>query len=626
MRVFKNKFSNTEFKTYYIQDEKEVSKLPVTSNKLYGLDIETAKKKDFKEHPEAGLCPYLSDIRLLQVYDGDKSVFVFDLFHINVVLLEDFLQDNRFVAHNGIFEIKHLTHLGFENLNIGCSMLLSQLVDGAEHSPYDPSEEEDEDDQDQTGLSKYKKRYHGLDPVVQRLFGIKVHKDQQVSDWAKPVLDIEQITYAALDAVLTYKCAVVLSKKLVEYKMQNAYQIVKDTQHVIARMELAGLPVDWEYHKKMISDWTKKCEESLLACKPFFGDANMRSGKQMTAWLLEYLKNDPVRLAGWPKTKKGAYAFGKKEIGVYKTTLPAIKALLEYKKWAKLIDTYGESLIEKKHPITKRLHTSYILGETLTGRLSSRKPNCQNYPRDAEFRNMFAAPEGYVLVVSDFSQIEVRLQAEFSQDPIMCAVYKEGRDIYRTMASMIYRIPEDKISKDQRYIAKQAVLALAYGMGPPRFETYCTNADVPPQRSDFYVRTHQTYHSTVNVYSRWCNKIRDRASKLGYIETFLGKRRRLTEEELYTKAPNHVIQGTAAELMENALLRCQKKLQDKWEIVATVHDEVLLLVPKKDAEKAIHVLADSMNQAMRDMFPNAVSHDVAETAAAVRWGEAKAEL
>lgn len=626
MRVFKNKFSNTEFKTYYIQDEKELSKLPVTSNKLYGLDIETAKKPEFKEHDQAGLCPHLSNIRLIQFYDGDASVFVIDLFHVNLGLLQDFLEDNRFVAHNGIFEIKFLTHYGLSNLNIGCSMLLSQLVDGAEHSPYDPSEEEDEDDQDQTGLAKYKKRYHGLDAVVQRLFGVKVAKDQQVSDWAKPILDIDQITYAALDAVLTYKCAIVLSKKLVEYKMQKAYQIVKDVQHVIARMELAGLPVDWEYHGKMIADWTKKCDAALLACKPFFGDINMRSGKQMTAWLINYLKDDPVRLAGWPKTKKGAYAFGKKEIGVFKNKLPPITALLEYKKWAKLIDTYGESLVEKKHPITERLHTSYILGETLTGRLSSRNPNCQNYPRDAEFRNMFCAPKGYVLVVSDFSQIELRLQAEFSQDPMMCAVYREGRDIYRAMASILYRIPEDKISKEQRYIAKQVMLALGYGMGPTKFETYCTNADVPPQRPDFYVKAHQTYHNTFNVYSRWCNQVRDRARKLGYIETLLGKRRRLVEDELYTKAPNHVIQGTAAELMESALLRCQEKSKDTWEIVATVHDEGLLLVPEKDADKGVCVLAESMNSAMKEMFPKAVCHEVAEAAFAVRWGEAKAEL
>lgn len=628
MKIYKNKFADFEYKTLYITDKKEaqklISKLPFDC--LYGLDIETAKLTKWKEHPQAGLCPLLSKIRLLQVYHPGGNVYVFDLFHIPLAVLKTFLQKGRFVAHNGVFEIKHLTHAGLPNLNIGCSMLLSQLVDGAEHSPFEiplPTDEE-EDDEDKDGLAQYRRRGHNLDAVIQRLLGYKVQKAMQVSDWGKKNLDTEQITYAGLDAVLTYKAAKILAAKILNYKMTKAYQLLKDMQHVVANMELKGLPVDWNYHKELISKWTKKSEEALTACKPFFGNTNMRSGKQMSEWLKKYLKDDEMELAIWPKTKKGAYAFSRTAIGSF-THLPAIAALLEYKKWAKLIDTYGESLIEKKHPLTGRLHTSYTIGETRTGRLSSRNPNCQNYPRDPEFRNMFMAEKDHVLVVSDFSQIELRLQAEFSKDPVMLKCYRDREDIYCTMATSLYNRPITKKDKDERFVGKTTMLALGYGMGPTKFQMYAANAGVKKPAA-FFGKAHKTYHGMFRTYSLWCDKMRDRTAKLGYIETLMGKRRKLTDTELYTRAPNTVIQGSAAELMMKAMLICHEKIKGVGEIVATVHDEILIHVHKKHAETAKTVLADAMNNAMLTMFPKAVSHEVAEAAFAPRWGEAKAEL
>lgn len=625
MKLYKNKFHIWEFNIWYITTETDANKAlsVLKSNTLYGLDLEVAKKPEFKEHPSAGLCPHLSNIRLLQIFDGVKNVYVFDLFYVSLELLADFLIKGRFVSHFAIYEIQSLTYYGLPNLNIGCSMLLSQLVEGAEHSPYEP--DEDDDDEDQTGLSRYKRRSHSLDAVVQRLFGVKVDKQEQTSDWSKDPLDTKQIIYAALDSLLCYWAALKLSAKLKEYKMERAYKLLKDMQHVIASIQLSGLSVDWGYHTKMIQSWETHSAAALKRCKPFFGETNMRSGKQMAEWLANYLKDDPLTLSVWPRTKKGSLAFGKTVITAF-AHLEPIAALMEYKRWVKLIDTYGQSLIEKKHPVTSRLHTSYTLGETTTGRLSSRNPNVQNFPRDKEFRNMFAAPKDHVLVVSDFSMIEVRLQAEFSKDPVMLKVFKEKGDIYKTMASFLYGIPIEKVDKDQRFVGKTCVLALAYGMGPTKLELYANNAGAKKQRSTFWMRAHKQYHTTFRVYSQWCDKMRNRASKLGYIETFFGKRRRLTEEELYTRAPNTVIQGSASELMMKAMLICQEKIASVGKIVATVHDELIIISPEKEKEKAVNILADSMNSAMKEMFPEAVSYQVAEAAYAQRWGEAKAEL
>lgn len=629
MKIFSNKFHEFVFKTAYIESDDDAKKaLPLINTAgLCGIDIETAKAPGMEAHEQAGLCPRLSRIRLLQVFDGGSTSYVFDLFKVDKELLRPMLSKGRFVAHNGIFEIQHLTFNGFPDLNIGCSMLLSQLIEGAEHSPFEavlPVIDDAEDDDDKDGLSQYRRTGHGLDAVTQRLFGVKVQKKEQTSDWGVAELSDGQIVYAGLDAVLTYKVARSLAPKIKEYKMEKPYELLKKMQHVVAHMQLQGLPVDWEYHANLIKTWGDKSAEALAACKPFFGEVNMRSGKQMSDWLVKYLKDDPMTLLAWPKTAKGSYAFSKTAVTAYRN-LPAIAALLEYKKYAKLIDTYGDSLIQKKHPLTGRLHTSYTLGETRTGRLSSRAPNAQNYPRDKIFRNMFVAEPGHVLVVSDFSQIELRLQAEFSKDPEMRKVYKDGQDLYKKMASSFYKIPIDQVNKDQRFIGKTCLLALGYGMGHKKLRQYALNAGVV-QPEKFWQAAHKAYYTTFSVYTMWCERMRDRATKLGYIETLLGKRRKLGEDEVYTRAPNTVIQGSAAELMMRAMLICYEKIKGWGELVATVHDEILLHVKEEDAERARVCLSDAMNTAMMELFPDAASHEVADAAYGSKWGDVKGEL
>lgn len=623
MRTFKNKFHTWEFQTLYITDRAEATQIVSSLDRsiLYGLDIETAKHPNWKDHKQAGLCPRLSNIRLLQLFDGQSKSYVFDVPSIGFDVFITFLRAGRFVSHNAVFEISHIRYNGVPDINAGCSMLMSQLVHGAEFSPF---EEEPEDDMEKDGLSRYTRTGHSLDAVAQRLFKVVVNKHSQLSDWAVKDLSVEQITYAGLDAVLTYRCAKELLPKIKEYKLEKHYKLLKDTQHVVAEMQLHGLPVDWKYHSELLQGWIAAKEKAALDCKVFFGDTNLSSSAQMNEWLQTYFKNDPAILKDWPKTKKGSFTFVRTELGNY-LQLPEITALLNYKKFSKLVDTYGESLTEKRHPVTGNLHPGYTLGMTTTGRLSSRNPNAQNFPSDLEFRNMFKAPEGYELVVSDLAQIELRLQAEFSKDPVMCAVFKNGEDIYKQMASSLFKVPVEQVTKPQRKVGKVVMLALGFGMRSKKLGQYALNSGI--HESDaFWKKAYETYHSTFKVYSTWCDRMRDRATKLGYIETLLGKRRKLTKEQIYTAAPNTVIQGTAAELLLLAMLKCKQTCSEFATIVASVHDEVLLLVKKEYAPQAIECLSAAMCAAMRELFPKAVSHKVADASAAVAWGDAKEEL
>lgn len=623
MRIFKNRFHTWDYLTFYVTDRAQATEIVACLDRsiLYGLDIETAKHPDFKEHKQAGLCPRLSTIRLLQIFDGVGRSYVFDVHATGLEIFAEFLKTGRFVAHNAVFEAQHIRHNGIPDINVGCSMLMSQLVHGAEFSPF---EEDPEDETEPDGLSRYTRTGHSLDAVTQRLFKVIVNKQSQLSDWSVEELSTAQITYAGLDAVLTYRCAKELLPRIKEYKLERHYKLLKDSQHVVAEMQLQGLPVDWNYHAEFLKGWVAAKEKAAVECKVFFGDTNLSSSAQMNEWLKTYFKDKPEIIENWPKTKKGSFTFVRTELGKY-LQLPEIAALLNYKKFSKLVDTYGESLTKKKHPVTGNLHPGYTLGMTTTGRLSSRNPNAQNFPSDPEFRNMFKAPEGYELVVSDLAQIELRLQAEFSKDPVMCAVFKNGEDIYKQMASSLFKVPVEQVTKPQRKVGKVVMLALGFGMRSKKLGQYALNSGIH-ESAAFWEKAYKTYHSTFKVYSIWCDRMRDRATKLGYIETLLGKRRKLTKEQIYTAAPNTVIQGTAAELLLVAMLKCKETCSEFATIVASVHDEVLLLVKKEDAPQAIECLSAAMCAAMVELFPKAVSHKVADASAAVAWGDAKEEL
>jgi DNA polymerase I-like protein with 3'-5' exonuclease and polymerase domains len=635
VRTFNNKFHIFEYKTIYITSVKEAEKVLQTFSytEIYGFDLEVGKKEEWKELKQAGLDPKLSNIRLVQIYSAAQQiVWVFDVFVIPISIFEDIFKNGRFICHNGIYEIKMLTHAGYPNMNIGCSMLLSQLVSCAEHESGEkelelPDEDDDEEDKvPGDGLAKYRLISHSLDAVTARLFGVNVSKVHQTSNWDAEVLSVEQIAYAGLDALLTYECGMLLEVALKKHKMVKIYKLQKDMQHVIAHMELAGMPVDWDYHKGLIANWEIEEKVAKARCDPFFGETNMRSSPQMGAWLEGYLNqiNKPALLEIWPRTPKGKVSFTKTGITIFRE-LPAIGALLEYKRYTKLLSTYGESLEKIRHPITSRLHTSYTLGKTRTGRTSSRNPNIQNMPRNTDFRNMFRSDHGSILVVSDFSQIELRVQAELSQDPMMLDVFKNGGDIYCTLATAMYGVRVTKADKERRFAGKTCQLAYAYGMGPTKGMQYGANVGVI-QPMEFWEEAYNTYHKTYRVYSDWCNKTRRHAEKLGWVSTMMGKRRKLGEEELYTRAPNHIIQGTSAELMMKALLLCRDRLEEGMEINATVHDEIVLSVNDLLASKAISILSSSMNDSWTSMFPKSVCKNVADAASGERWGDIKKEL
>jgi len=610
----------------YIVEEKDYGKalrqLITKAPPTCGLDIETAKRPKYKDHPRAGLDPYLSQIRLLQIYDGER-VWIFDLFKIKTGLKDfgPFLRSRKFYAHYALFEIQHLAHAGFPDLDIGCSMILDQLIYNADNAGV-VLEESDEEyfEENPEGVARYKANNHSLAGVTNRLFKFELDKQLQTSDWSKPELSKEQYVYAGSDAVLTYHIAKILSKKVKEYGMWPHYSLLKKSQHALSDMQLNGMPVDSKLHTELIEQWDDKRGEAQRKCYGYFKDTNLNSSPQMEKWLENYLKKDPELLARWPKTPKGKYSFNAAAIADF-SHLDPIKYLLQYKQWQKLVSTYGVSIQEMMHPVTGRLHTEFTLSETRTGRMSSRRPNLQNQPTDSGLREIFAVSKGSSLIVADFSQIELRIQSELSRDPVMRKVYKENGDIYITLAEQFFKKKIDKEKNpEERKFGKVVMLALGYGMGATMLVKRSRMAGVKLPDNDI-VRAHASYRKLFQRYISWCDETRAEAAQLGYARTMLGKMRRIAADKVYTQAPNLRVQGSAAELMLLAVCRIRKNLGSRGKLLCVVHDELLCECPNANAEEVSKIVKDGMCWAMEYLFPRAVSFDVTQPKICRHWAE-----
>lgn len=589
--------------------------------RVFGLDIETGKQRKFKDHPAAGLSPQLSFIRLIQIYDyNSRRCYVFDvkrLKKVAVEVLKGFIRKKSFCAHYAIFESKHLQTFGASPINLACSQIAAQFIYHGENSIYDK--------EDDTEWKYRKKGGFSLENLCGRYFGVRVAKGYQKSDWGKRVLSKGQVRYAALDAVLTRELFGELVPRLEDYKVSDAYERYCGMIPVIAWMENVGIFLDKEKHTALIDSWKVKATKLKNKADRYFSGVNMRSPKQLDAWVKERYSNKPDLLRAWPKSKKSKlYSFDKEELSKLPKLKP-ITSLLAYRKYATLLSTFGDRLQEKICPSTGRLHGSFVLGETRTGRLSSREPNLQNMPaRDKAFRSIFTAPKGRVLVIADFSQIEIRVGAELSRDPVMLEAFRKGIDLHRKIVSIIARKSIEEVTDEERQLGKAVNFGLMYGMGGKRLCEYAKASYGVIMTHEEGNRAWAAYHLTYRRYSQWCAKQRAMCTKLGYARTPLGRMRKLNEKELFTTAINTPIQGGAAEVNFCSLVRLRKVLKGMdAHAICTVHDENIIECDEAIAEDVAKKLEDSMVQGMLDIFPKASTQGLARAKLVTDWSQAK---
>ena len=609
-------FSPIEKRTIYNIFEKEKSILPLEVTVKYITSIndatsafkEIAANKgaislDIETYPKAGgngLDPFTSEIRLIQLYFGGNSVYVFDLHSIPLKAFPDHIWKRPIICHNALFELKHLLYRGIELEQVGCTMLMGFVLQGYSRG---------------VNLS--------LKGLTKKYLGIDLSKEEQLSDWSQKSLTKKQIEYAAADAVITHQLFLKLRQEICRKGLLTAYTLRRESQKSLVKIMLNGVFFNTESHSKLIESWKEKENHHKNNLLKTLGEVNLNSSKQLNFWINTNV--DPKILTKWPKTSNGSLSVTSKVVARFKDYIPWYEDYLQYKKYFKMGSTYGKKMQRHIHSVTGRMHPDFLLAGTDTGRLASRNPNIQTFPRDPEFRELFEAPKGSVLVVADYSQIELRVAAIISQDRAMIQAYENGEDLHRKTAAALLDIPEQQITKEQRQLAKAVNFGFLFGQGAEGFVNYAKdtyNVDVTLEEA---IKAKETFLETYPDLKRWQWQTRSEARRSLKVKTPSGFIRKFTEaKHTYNQSLNTPIQGGAAEVMLQALTLVDKTLdQSKVKIVNCIHDEIILESLEEYKDEASKILKDSMITAFRAVFPAQTTKSLIEVKTAKNWRNAK---
>lgn len=432
--------------------------------------------------------------------------------------------------------------------------------------------------------------------------------------------------YAAEDADVTLQLHQALQEKLqaIEPLEQVYREIEMPLVPVLARIERQGALVDanllgqqsLELGDKLVELERKAYE---IAGQPF----NLASPKQLGEILYEKL-GLPVlgkTAKGQPSTAESVLS----KLAEEGHDLPVL--LMEYRSLSKLKSTYTDRLPEQINPRTGRIHTSYHQAVTATGRLSSSDPNLQNIPvRTAEgrrIRQAFIAPQDYVLLAADYSQIELRIMAHLAQDSGLLEAFRHDRDVHRATASEVFGVALDEVTQDQRRNAKAINFGLIYGMSAHGLAQQIGTGRVEAQS---YIDRYFERYPGVLAYME---KTRQQAAELGYVETLFG--RRLYLPDIKAKNPmirraaertaiNAPMQGTAADIIKRAMIAVDAWLQSsklRAAMIMQVHDELVFEVYKDDV--------DALREGLLPLMSGAAHLDVpllVEAGVGLNWDEA----
>lgn len=574
----------------------------LTAKQPIALDIETySKSKDYGKR--GGLDPYLSEIRLVQCYSGGEKIYVFDL---QKVSLKDFPQifwEKQLICHNALFELQHLKRSGMHPRNVDCTLLMAHTLSGKTIK---------------LGLS--------LKRLCEKALKIDLSKEQQVSDWSVESLSKEQIDYAAVDALVTFKLFEKIFPVLKKHGKDLAYKTKKETQYSLTKMKLTGLYINRDKHQALMDSWKKEQEEAEQNIKEILGDINPNSGAQLNEWLKENI--DKRTLSRWKKTKTGKLQTSQDVLKLYKDQIPWFVDHERFKGAGKNFSTYGEGLLKQLNPVTGRLHSDISIAGTVTGRLSSANPNCQNFPKDKSFREIFEAPKGKTLVLADYSQMELRVAALISNDEVMLKAYEDGIDLHRKTAAFVAGVSEKEVTKEQRQQAKAINFGFLFGQKAQGFVNYARDSYGVVMSLNEAENAQRKFFQTYQGLKAWQEKIKKDVVKKLRVQTPLGFIRYFDKDtnrwSLENEALNLPVQGGAAESTLKALKHIEEKLDwEKAQIINCIHDEIIIESNDDYVADASKILEEGMIQGFLDVFPNGCTKDLVEVGTGKNWADAK---
>jgi len=453
------------------------------------------------------------------------------------------------------------------------------------------------------------KNRHNMDTLSEIHLNHKPIKFKELVGTGKKEINFSEVEivkakdYAAEDADITYRLYKKFHKSLKSEKLINIYEIFeKPLIKILAYMEIEGIKVDNKFLKSLSLKFEKKIEkiqkEIFKISKKEF---NIASPKQLG----EIIYND-LKITGLKKTKKGSFATSASVLEdlAFKGHDFA-KLVLDWRQLSKLKNTYSDSLPEHLNPNTKRVHTSFLLAATNTGRLASSDPNLQNIPIKTEdgrdIRKAFVAEKDNVLISADYNQIEMRILADLADVKELKKAFKNNEDIHSLTASQIFNLDIKKVNKDQRRKAKAINFGIIYGISQYGL---AKQINVSNYEAEEFLNSYFSKFPEIKIYMENTIKF---CRKSGYVNNIFGRRSHFNSinDKNYNirnfqerAAINAPIQGSASEIMRLAMIRIDKKLNEEKliysKMLLQIHDELIFEVKKSEIKKMTKIIKDEM--------------------------------
>ena len=534
------------------------------------------------------LDPHDAKLLLFQIATPGEA-YLFDARHLDLRPFQSILGSEKILklAQNAKFDYGMLKELaGVEIVNIFDTMLAERILTCGMTKLGDLS------------LAALSRKYLGIElakEVRETFFG------GHLRDFTKKQLD-----YAAKDVLVLFPIYEAQRDRLQKEQLEKIASLEFELVPVVSEMELRGFLIDVEKWRQVIADYRKKAQEidrkmqeelrpySRSTQKDLFGNhanvVNLNSPSQ----IMEAFRRVGLDL---PST-------GEEILARYDH--PLAKLLLEYRESEKIISAFGENLLEKINPKTGRIHPDYMQIGADTGRFACSNPNLQQIPTDSMFRSCFIASPGHKLVVADYSQIELRIMAELSEDPVFMKAFKEDQDLHALTASQMFNIPIDQVSKEKRFQAKSINFGLMYGRGARSLAVQLgVSEDESRRLLDKYFRQ---YHRV----KTWLDNISRDAIRRGYSTTLGGRKRYYekvaSDDPSYDRQVSYIerqgkntpIQGTSADITKMALVNLRQRIRKEGLAavpIHTVHDEIVVEAPVSEAEQTAKIVKEEMVRA-----------------------------
>ena len=418
-------------------------------------------------------------------------------------------------------------------------------------------------------------------------------------------VDIEKAKdYAAEDADITLRLYQKFKKSLKLEKMHNIYEVFeKPMIKILAFMEIEGVKIDNKFLKLLSSKFEKKIEKiQNQVFKISKKEFNIASPKQLG----EIIYNE-LKIANLKKTKKGSFATSAsvlEDLAFKGHKFPQL--ILDWRQLSKLKNTYSDSLPEHLNPNTKRVHTSFLLAATTTGRLASSDPNLQNIPIKSEdgkdIRKAFIAEKNYALISADYNQIEMRILADLADVKELKKAFNNNEDIHSLTASQIFNIDIKKINDDQRRKAKAINFGIIYGISQYGL---AKQINVSNHEAEEFLNAYFLRFPEIKIYMDETIKF---CRKSGFVNNIFGRRSHFVNinDKNYNvrnfqerAAINAPIQGSASEIMRLAMIRLSKRLSEqknkKTKMLLQIHDELIFETPKEESKRISKIIIEEMS-------------------------------